>query len=138
MPQVPGYAKVVVFFSDEWMAPFSSPTAVLVSTQVAALLWAFQLRGWSCCIPFVAYVLQKIAAMRLKAAFERKTNLALRVCLQSTPPSYLACPQRAPHKTTIAWHVNCRVKSQDDAAAFVRHAYQAYLGNMLWRRRSPN
>lgn len=44
-------------------ASFSSPQSTLVISKIGALLWAFQLHGWACAIPCVAFIATKLVRM---------------------------------------------------------------------------
>jgi len=52
------------FCSFHWPSPFSSPSVVLATSSVVALVWAFQQHGWSYCIPCVFFIARKIAGLR--------------------------------------------------------------------------
>lgn len=76
MSRFHGYTRAVMFYSAGWQNPLSSPGALLAGTKIADLLWAFQVHGWSCCIPCAASLVHKISNLRLKLVAERKMRLS--------------------------------------------------------------
>lgn len=54
----------------------SSPSVVLATSSIVALVWAFQQQGWSFCIPGVLLAARKVATLRWKdvAALARQAS----------------------------------------------------------------
>ena len=66
------------------LSPLSSPAVTLAAMNMVGLFWSFQLHGWAYCIPCIAFVVEKITALRLKRAAGHKDGHPGRVRLHQS------------------------------------------------------